>query len=72
MTSDNTCMIGFFQLKNENPILSETESQINMCQHFANQVNVSRKGVLCVLDYINFFRHPVYSTLDLNGRYGSV
>ena len=50
MTSDNTCIIGCFQLKNDNP----------MCEHPAHQVNVSRIGVLCALDSSNFFGHPVY------------
>ena len=41
MTSDNTGMIGFLKLENENPILSKTESQyINMCQHPTHQVQV--------------------------------
>ena len=51
MTSDNTCIIGCFQLKNENP----------MCEHPAHQVNVSRIGVLCAPDSSNFFLgYPVY------------
>ena len=33
--------------------------QINMCHHPAQQVNVSRKGVLCARIVANFFRHPV-------------
>ena len=31
-----------------------------MCQHPAYQVNVSRKGVLCVLDSSKFLGHPVH------------
>ena len=48
MTSDNTCVIGCFQLKNENA----------MCERPAHQVNVSRIGVLCVPDSSNFFGTP--------------
>ena len=48
MISDNTCVIGCFQLKNENA----------MCEHPAHQVNVSRIGVLCVPDSSNFFGTP--------------
>ena len=40
MTSDNTCIIGCFQLKNENP----------MCEHPAQQIKESRMGVLCAPD----------------------
>ena len=58
MTSDIKCIIGFFQLKNENPILSKTESQINMCQHPKHQVKVSRKGVLCAPDSRKLFETP--------------
>ena len=48
MTSDNTCIIGCFQLKNENP----------MCEHLAHQVNVSRMGVLCTPDSSKFWGAP--------------
>ena len=48
MTSDNSCIIGCFQLKNENP----------MCEHPAHQVNVSQIGVLCVPDSTKFFGTP--------------
>ena len=40
MTSDNTGIIGCFQLNSENP----------MCEQPAHQVNVSRIGVLCEPD----------------------
>ena len=48
MTSDNTCIIGCFQLKNENP----------MCEHLAHQVNVSRTWVLCAPDSSKFSGTP--------------
>ena len=48
MTSDNTCIIGCLQLKNENP----------MCEHPVHQVNVSRIGVLCAPDSGKFFGTP--------------
>ena len=65
MTSDNTCIMGFFQLKNENPILSKIESQlINLCQHPTHQVNVSRKGVLCALDSRTSFETPCITLLS--------
>ena len=58
MTSNNTCTRGFFQLKNENPILSKNRKSINMCQHPAHQVSVFWKGVLCAPDYSKFFETP--------------
>ena len=63
MTSDNTCIIGCFQLKNENP----------MCEHPAHQVNVSRIGVLCAPDSRKFFGTPcIFSCLcyKTRGAYG--
>ena len=58
MTSD-TCLRGFFQLNNENPILSKTEhQQINTCEHPVHQVNVFSKGVLCTPDSSKFFETP--------------
>ena len=48
MTSDNTCIIGCFQLKNEN----------RMCEHPAHHVNTSRIGVLCAPDSSKFFWIP--------------
>ena len=55
MTSDNKCIIGFFQLKNENPILSKPESQkINMSEHPTHQVNVSRKRFCVRRSLANF------------------
>ena len=62
MTTDDICMYNYrlFQLKNGGPILSKTESQykIDMCQHPEHKVNVSGKGVLCVLDYSKLFETP--------------
>ena len=49
MTSDNKCIIGCFQLMNENP----------MCEHPAHQVNyVSRIAILCAPDSSKFFGTP--------------
>ena len=50
MTSDNKCIIGCFQLKNENP----------MCEHEhpAHQVNVSRMGFCVRRILANIFGTP--------------
>ena len=53
MTSDNTCIIGCFQLKNEN----------TMCEHPAYQLHVSRIG-FCVCRIIaNLLGHPVVNII---------
>ena len=48
MTSDNTCIISCFQLKNESP----------MCEQPAHQVNVSRTWFFCAPDSSKFFETP--------------
>ena len=59
-----------FQLKNENPILSKTDSQqINMYQHPAHLVNVSRKGVLCAPDSMQICLDTLYSSPLRRFRY---
>ena len=57
MTSNDTCIIGCVQRKNENPT----------CEHSAHQVNVSRIGVLCASDSSEFLGHSVYKDTKTNG-----
>ena len=50
MTSDNTCIIGCFQLENENL----------MCEHPKHQVNISRIRVYVRRILAIFLGHPVH------------
>ena len=58
VTSDNTFITGFFQLKSESPLLSKKVDKYVPTQHPAHQVNISRKEVLCAPDSSKFFGTP--------------
>ena len=59
MTSDNTCVIGFFNLRMKILCYQKQKvDKINMCQLPTHQVNVSRKEVLCSPDSGKFYETP--------------